>query len=194
MSKISKIAFYLNRAAAMSFPEICYRIKWKANMAVTNKLKMMFGLNNNYLKSLKKIDLLNDFKKSKRGNFFFENYARERVLKEYKKYFSVERARRIADNYCRHLIPIFEFNKNLGKEINWNKDYKTGKSWPKEYVGKLHHEDNYHGFVRYVWELNRQSHLTAIARAYYLTHDKKYAEETLLQIEGWIKQNPYLKT
>jgi len=190
----SKISFYFKRLSVMSLPEMLYRIRWKLDVGVINRIKLTFKSHNIYLKKLDKENLLNQFKNSKNGNFFFEHYPRDKIIKEYKKYFNIKNVEKLANQYCQHVIPIYDVKENLGKEINWNKDYKTNKVWPKKYVGNLHHADPKYGYVRYVWELNRHSYLDVLAKAYYLTNQKKYAEEILAQIESWIEQNPYAYT
>ncbi len=178
----------------MSFRETAYRARWKLQQMTSDRWKAEIDYPAWRHRELNNKHLLASFRQGKKGNFFFEHLPREDVITKYQKYFSLEETRKNADKILRHEIPIFEVDKNLGKEIDWNKCYKTGRRWPQKYVGKLHHEDSRYGFARYVWELNRQSHLAVLARAYYLTGEEKYAEEVLQQIESWIKQNPYLYT
>lgn len=191
---LNKLRFYYSRAAAMGSRETAYRAGWKLRQMTIDRwraeanrwrLPQRTGENKNLLSSLRQ---------GKKGNFFFEHLLKEEVIAEYQKHFSLAELKKNADKILQHEIPIFEVNKNLGKEIDWNKCYKTGRRWPQKYVGRLHHEDSRYGFVRYVWELNRQSHLAILAKAYYLTGEEKYAEEVLQQIESWIRQNPYLHT
>src|SRR3989344_3282736 len=191
---LNKLRFYYSRAAAMSFRETAYRARWKIRQMTLDKWRAEINYPALNKKRLDKRYLRASFRQGKKGNFFFEHLPREEVIVKYRKYFSVKEAKDNADKILRHEIPVFEVKENLGKEIDWNKCYKTGKRWPQKYVGKLHHEDSRYGFVRYVWELNRQSHLAVLAKAYYLTREEKYAEEVLQQIESWIRQNPYLYT
>jgi len=176
-----KIKYILKRVRMMSFPELVYRARWKLKLEGYYRFKSgrrrKFGINH--------LD---------KGGFCFEKEPKDEIIREYKKRFDVDNVLKNADLYCKNKIPIFDVNEFLGDEIDWNKDYKTGKRWPKKFIGDLHHEDSRYGFVRYVWELNRQSYLFEVAKAYYLSGNEKYAEKVVDDIESWIKQNPYLKT
>ena len=175
----------------MSLPELSYRLKWKTKLATYYRILS--------LKSKQRIklpfkQLQNDFNSPK---FYFEHPSRknkEQILNHYYPHLTTENIIPPANAYLQHNIPIYEIKKNLGKEINWNKDYKTEKTWPRQFIGKIHHADSNYGYVRYIWELNRFNHLITLAQAYFLTENEKYAQEVINQIESWIEQNPYLKT
>lgn len=197
---VNKLLFYGQRVKVMSPSEIIYRIRWKTKQKVHNRIKKASLDNNEELAKIKALPTLEQFKKEKKGNFFFEkkdtknNLTKNEIIKEYKENFSLKALLQEADQLCKHKIPLYDLKKSLGTSINWNKDYKTGQVWPQKYVGKLHHADPNYGFVRYVWELNRHSFLPVLARAFYLSGDDKYAQKVLSLIEDWIKQNPYLET
>lgn len=178
----------------MSPRETAYRAGWKLRQMTINRWRAEANRYGLFQLKTNKKNLLASFHQGKQGNFFFEHLPKEMILREYNLHFSLVELKKNADKILQHEISIFEVNQNLGKEIDWNKCYKTGRRWPQKYVGKLHHEDSRYGFVRYVWELNRQSHLAVLAKAYYLTGEERYAEEVLRQMESWIKQNPYLYT
>src|SRR6185295_10858860 len=48
------------------------------------------------------------------------------------------------------------------------------------------------GNVKQVWELSRHHHLTALAAAYYVTQDERYADIVRSQLESWWRENPFL--
>lgn len=82
---------------------------------------------------------------------------------------------------------------DLGEEINWNHEYKRGINTPLLFGPWMNYRDStFYGDFKYFWELPRLQHLITLAKAYYLTDDEKYAEETVKQIEGFVKQSPYL--
>ncbi len=191
---LNKLRFYYSRAAAMGPRETAYRAGWKLRQMTSDRWKAEIDYPAWRFRELNNKHLLASFRQGKKGNFFFEHLPREEVIAKYQKYFSLVELKKNADKILQHEISIFEVNKNLGEEIDWNKCYKTSRRWPQKYVGKLHHEDSRYGFVRYVWELNRQSHLAVLAKTYYLIGETKYAEEVLQQMESWIRQNPYLCT
>jgi hypothetical protein len=189
---LNKLSYYKRRISVMSFPELTYRVKWKFKQKLAEKVKTSTKYQDKVKQVCAKISL-QKFIDSKSGDFFFEHFPKEEMLKKYEKHFSVKELLLLADKYLNNDIPIFEIDTNLGK-IDWNKDYKTGKVWPKQFVSKIHHGGNKHGTIRYIWELNRHNFLVPLACAYYLTGKKEYAEKCLELIESWIEQNPYLKS
>jgi len=48
------------------------------------------------------------------------------------------------------------------------------------------------GNVKQVWELSRLQHLTLLATAWYLTHDRRYAERAADHLQSWWRENPFL--
>ena len=83
----------------------------------------------------------------------------------------------------------------LGAEIDWLRDFKTGDRWPPafcrsiDYVNKGRPSD-----VKCPWELSRLQWLIPAAQAYQFTGDEAYAvcvRDILLQ---WIEANPYAWT
>ncbi len=82
---------------------------------------------------------------------------------------------------------------NLGKEINWNFEYKRGIRTPLKFGPWMdYHDTKSYGDFKYFWELPRLQHLITLAKAYYLTGQEKYAEEVTNQIKSFDEQSPYL--
>ena len=82
---------------------------------------------------------------------------------------------------------------DLGKEINWNREYKRGINTPLQFGPWMNYRDTTsYGDFKYFWELPRLQHLIILSKAYYLTGKEKYAEETIKQVESFVKQSPYL--
>ncbi len=100
-----------------------------------------------------------------------------------------------ANNLLDHKFSFFSFNnKKLGETINWLKDYKNDKTSPLKYCKDINYRNfDEVGDIKYTWEINRHQHLIQIAKAYYLTCDKKYKEEVIEQIKKWLETNPYMK-
>jgi len=94
-----------------------------------------------------------------------------------------------------HRFSFFSFeNKNFGDEIDWHKDYKTGKKAPLTFSKSIDFSDHKKfGDIKYIWELNRHLHLVTLAKTYYLTQNKIYKNEVIAQILNWIKENPYMR-
>ncbi|MGF7117961.1 alginate lyase family protein [Methanobacterium oryzae] len=102
-----------------------------------------------------------------------------------------------ADKICQH---IFNFlgseEKNLGADIDWHRDFKTGYKWipDKYYLGSMDYIDYFKrdefADVKVPWELSRFQHLVTLGKAFWYTEEEKYAEEFVKQIRSWIKNNP----
>ncbi|MGB8225641.1 MAG: alginate lyase family protein [Sedimentisphaerales bacterium] len=82
---------------------------------------------------------------------------------------------------------------DLGVEINWNREYKRDINTPLLFGPWMDYRDSEsYGDFKYFWELPRLQHLVTLSKAYYLTSEEKYAEETIKQIKGFVKQSHYL--
>src|SRR5262245_34311626 len=80
----------------------------------------------------------------------------------------------------------------LGTEIDWHRDYKTGHRWSPAYCRDI--EYNNPGRVSDVkvpWELSRMQWMIPLGQAYVLTRDERYAETTRDLLGHWIGANPY---
>ena len=82
---------------------------------------------------------------------------------------------------------------SVGNVINWNHEYKRGINTPLLFGPWMDYRDSEsYGDFKYFWELPRLQHLITLAKAYYLTNKEKYAQEVVEQIDGFIRQSPYL--
>lgn len=82
---------------------------------------------------------------------------------------------------------------DLGKEINWNRECKSGINLPLWFGPWMDYRDNKsYGDFKYFWELPRLQHLITLAKAYYLTNEERYASEVTKQIASFVEQSPYL--
>jgi hypothetical protein len=80
----------------------------------------------------------------------------------------------------------------LGKVIDWHRDYKTGDRWPVEYFRKTDYINvGRPSDVKTVWELSRMQWLLPCAQAWRLTGEERYAHHVRETLEQWIKANPY---
>lgn len=95
-----------------------------------------------------------------------------------------------ANKVCSHFFNLLGSGEiNLGRDINWHKDFKSGYIWDeKKYykdieipVGKAD--------IKVPWELSRFQHLSIIGRAYQLTKDEKYSKEFVNEVTSWIENN-----
>jgi hypothetical protein len=99
-----------------------------------------------------------------------------------------------ADKLMEHRYSYLALDEiDLGREINWNHEYKRNIDTPLLYGPWMDYRDTEsYGDFKYFWELPRLQHLITLAKAYYLTGQEKYAKETANQIKTFIEQSPYL--
>ena len=99
-----------------------------------------------------------------------------------------------ADRILQHKIKLFALdNVYLGRQINWNHEYKRNIDTPIEFSPWMDYRctDSY-GDFKYFWELARFQHLIPLAKAYYLTADAMYAREIADELGSFVQQCPYL--
>jgi uncharacterized heparinase superfamily protein len=91
-----------------------------------------------------------------------------------------------------HQVGVFGLAVDLGFEIDWHTDFKTGKSWAPifmrdiDYVNLVSPSD-----VKVPWELSRLQWLMPAGQAYLLTGDERYAAGVREVLESWMASNPY---
>jgi hypothetical protein len=100
-----------------------------------------------------------------------------------------------AEELLRHRFTFFRLDRaDFGPAITWNHDYLNGVTPPLDFGPDMDYRDTTTcGDIKYVWEHNRHHHLVELAKAYYITGKKEYADEILAQVDGWIEQCPYLR-
>ena len=79
---------------------------------------------------------------------------------------------------------------DLGPEIDWSCDFKTGRRWPLLHRLLLKRFFRDESDVKVPWELSRFQHLPLLAAAFVLTGEPRYVEEIGNQLESWIAANP----
>lgn len=99
---------------------------------------------------------------------------------------------RDADRICAHVFNLLGSGACcLGEEIAWNRDFKSGHTWPNRFykdipIIDLHNDAD----VKVPWELSRFQHVFTLGKAYWLSNDEKYALEFAHEIDHWTKHNP----
>ncbi len=108
----------------------------------------------------------------------------------------VERARAVARRALQHNFDLLGSGWiDLGHQIDWSLDFKSGKRWDKRdhRLQKLVDlSDN--SDVKVPWELSRCQHFVPMAITHFLTHDDAFAAEFENQINSWIIENDYHQT
>lgn len=75
--------------------------------------------------------------------------------------------------------------------IDWQLDFKSGYRWDNEtFYMDIRYGHKLGADVKVPWELSRFQHLSALAIAYKVTGDEKFALEYVSQILDWIATNP----
>lgn len=162
-------------------------------------------LNNNPIKlsddelvRLMGYESINDVLNIRQLSFHFNYIEKEEIIEELNNHPElVDICLKDADKICDHIFNLLgSGEKNLGPNIDWHRDFKTGYRWipDKYYVDSLDYidylKDDADADVKIPWELSRFQHLVTLGKAYWFTEDKKYAEEFVKQIESWINNNP----
>jgi len=95
-----------------------------------------------------------------------------------------------ADKYCGHVFDLLgSGDVNLGPDIDWHADCKTGFTWNKRTYFSDIKIPYGKADIKIPWELSRFSHAVTLGQAYRLTGDEKYAREFASQVSDWIDSN-----
>lgn len=79
----------------------------------------------------------------------------------------------------------------LGNQIDWHLEPLSGKRTPLVHWSQLNYLDaEVAGDKKVTWELNRHQYFLTLGRAYWLTHDERYAQVFVSHITSWMDQNP----
>lgn len=129
------------------------------------------------------------------GKFFFSPDSVDFILALMRQHLpgQAERIVQQADQICRHQFDLLGYTAlDYGTPIDWHLDAVHHKRAPRKLFYKVHYLDYAEvGDSKVTWELNRHHHLVTLAKAYRLTGDRRYADETLRQWRHWQADNPY---
>ena len=78
----------------------------------------------------------------------------------------------------------------LGRRIDWQRDFKSGRSWPLDHISRLVISYPDSSDIKVPWELSRFQHLPVLAAAYRLTGDRRWLDEIGTQLRDWIDRQP----
>jgi hypothetical protein len=97
-----------------------------------------------------------------------------------------------ADLICNHVFNLLgSGRKKLGEKINWQQDFISGFTWPKQYYYQIKTVDlSNNADVKVPWELSRFQHLPTLGQAYWITGQLKYSTEFFDQVQDWMNNNP----
>jgi len=188
----SKINWYFNRFAAMSIPEMFYRLRQAFRVFQERKYGLLKGEVNDPHWTSSQAWLA--FKGGTSVHFYWDQNRRSELASEILRIYPEGRQATLhtAGFLLEHNIEIFGRSFEFGSLINWQMDPQTRYNWPHTFWAGIATSDASRGGVKWVWELNRHHHILILAKAYFLTNDERYANEALAQISSWIDQNPPL--
>ncbi|HEX9623090.1 MAG TPA: alginate lyase family protein [Streptosporangiaceae bacterium] len=77
---------------------------------------------------------------------------------------------------------------------DWFHDPVTGKRAPADqYAFSINHRREEHtGNIKQIWEISRLHHLTLLAAAWFVSRDDRYADRVADQLRSWWRSNPFL--
>ena len=78
----------------------------------------------------------------------------------------------------------------LGPEIDWSRDFKTGVRWPARHISRVPTVMAPGADIKVPWELSRCQHLPLLAAAAGVTGDPRFADELGAQLRSFIAANP----
>jgi len=80
---------------------------------------------------------------------------------------------------------------SLGENIQWQRDFNSGKIWPLKPLSATELLDIGHpSDIKIVWEMNRFHQVWWLGKAYWATQSEDYARKFGELIEDWIQKNP----
>lgn len=165
----NKLAWYVNRLRAMSVPEVCWRLQQKR---LQSKEKTAYGQ--------REVPVISSLFDKRLENLRFNALSLGINFKN--KVYSV--------NTDIHLLGGFSYSEYKKK---WNAGFQTGNSWSNEFSYSLDYKQRDDiGDARTNWELNRHFQFALLAKAYYVTGDRKYFNELKDLFYDWNHANPFL--
>lgn len=98
-----------------------------------------------------------------------------------------------ADRILAGRFDVFELRDlDLGFPPRWNRDPKTGTEAPRTFGKRLNYRvEALVGDIKYLWEPNRHLELVALAQAWHLSGEERYALGCRMLLESWFEQCPY---
>lgn len=81
---------------------------------------------------------------------------------------------------------------HLGEKINWQRDFKSGRIWDKNFYTEIDSRHSIEGSdIKVTWELSRFNQAIWLGKAHLITNDEKYSKKFFDLITNWIDANPF---
>ena len=103
---------------------------------------------------------------------------------------ALDAARARADAIVEGRVRYFGYPEvSIGADPDWHHDPIAGRDWPLVHWSQVNHREL--GLdPKWIWEIGRHQDVTALARAWRLTGDDRYADAAVRHIDGFIAQSP----
>src|SRR4051794_5041463 len=96
-----------------------------------------------------------------------------------------------AERVMRHEFDLLGSGpRELGPEIDWQLDFKTGRRWPDEHISRVPIVYPDASDIKVPWELSRCQHLPLLAAAHRLSGDQRFLDEIGAEIDSFIASSP----
>lgn len=107
--------------------------------------------------------------------------------------FDIATYRRAADEILAGRFAVFALpSVQLGFPPDWNRDPKSGTRAPLLFGKSINYRDEARvGDIKYLWEPSRHAQLVALAQAWHLSRDIRYARGCKTLLDSWFGQCPY---
>lgn len=174
--------WYCNRLALMSLPEVTFRILSKVNTVRERYFSLKDSRRRHGISS--------------QTAFFLHH------IDNIREYLTPWKATILtnAEQNRQHRFCFFALqNAELGPEIDWHTDYRSGAHSPQYIFGKsINHRKTEDGWdIKYIWEINRWQHLVRMAKAAWILEGKsdglKFRDEIVLEIDSWASSNLFMR-
>jgi hypothetical protein len=98
-----------------------------------------------------------------------------------------------ADAICARRFDVLGYEAlSFGDPVDWHRDPVTERRAPSVHWSRIDPLDPLAvGDAKVIWELNRHQWLIPLAQAYWLTHDRTYAQRIADIVDDWSRANPY---
>lgn len=167
---MGKTMWYINRLKAMSFREVMWRISQKRLQEKEKKIFKKQSITVTATVFDKKLKCL-IFSPDNIGlNFANAFYDLKQAI---------------------HLLGNYDYDDYKEK---WHAGFQTHRDWDLDFSYSLNYKQRDDiGDARTNWELNRHFQFVLLAKAYYVTNERKYAEELEFLFQDWNRRNPFLQ-
>lgn len=129
--------------------------------------------------------------------FYFDETRKEKIVNFYNKNLDLkENILKDSEKIINHIFSFLADKEyNLGKNIDWNQDFKSGFLWENKFYKKIKVVNlNDNADVKVPWELSRFQHIFTLGKAYWMINNKKYYLEFKNEVLDWIEKNPIYMT